>query len=190
MLQPIVAKKVRLVGLDVDGVMTDAGVYIGMSADGPVELKRFNIQDSIGIKLLMASGIKLVVVSGRSSQATNLRAEELGIEEVVQDPLAVKLPAFNEILERTGLRMEEAAFMGDDLPDIPVMRRVGLPVAPQNAVPEVKEVATLVTNAPGGHGAVREFAEELLRAQGQWEDAVRQYLQERGDSMPRMSGVQ
>lgn len=189
MLQPIVAKNVRLVGLDVDGVMTDAGVYMGAGADGPVELKRFNIQDSIGIKLMMSMGIKIVLISGRFSQATNLRAEDLGIEEVVQDPQAVKLPPFEEILSRAGLRMEEAAFMGDDLPDIPVLRRVGLPVAPQNAVAEVRELAALVTKAAGGYGAVREFAEELLKARGQWDDAVRQYLEVRGDTMPRASHV-
>jgi len=189
MLQPLVAKRIRLVGLDVDGVMTDAGVYIGHSADGPVELKRFNIQDSIGIKLLMASGIKVVVVSGRFSQATGLRAEELGIDEVVQDPMAVKLPAFKEMLDRAGVRLEEAAFMGDDLPDIPVLRRVGLAAAPQNAVPEVRRVVDIVTAATGGHGAVREFAEALLTARGQWEEAVRQYLAERGDTMPRISNA-
>jgi 3-deoxy-D-manno-octulosonate 8-phosphate phosphatase (KDO 8-P phosphatase) len=179
MLQPIVAKKVRLVGLDVDGVMTDAGVYIGMGADGPIELKRFNIQDSIGIKLLMACDIAVVLISGRFSQATDLRARELGIEEVVQDPMAVKLPAFQNILDRRGIRIEEAAFMGDDLPDIPVLEKVGLGVAPDNAVPEVRQVAALVTKAAGGNGAVREFAEVLLKARGQWEGAVRQYLVER-----------
>ncbi len=186
MLQPLVAKRIRLVGLDVDGVMTDAGVYIGQGADGPVELKRFNVQDSIGIKLLMACGIKVVVVSGRFSRATDLRAEELGIEEVVQDPRAVKLPAFQEMLDRAGVRLEDAAFMGDDLPDIPVLRRVGVAAAPQNSVPEVREIVDLVTQAAGGQGAVREFAEALLRARGQWEDALRHYLGERGDDVPRM----
>jgi 3-deoxy-D-manno-octulosonate 8-phosphate phosphatase (KDO 8-P phosphatase) len=187
MLQPIVAKKVRLVGLDVDGVMTDAGVYIGMGADGPVELKRFHIHDSIGIKLLMACDIAVVVVSGRFSHATNLRADELGIEEVVQDPMAVKLPAFQDMLGRRGVRLDEAAFMGDDLPDIPVMKRVGLSVAPANAVPEVLATAALVTEAAGGQGAVREFAEMLLKCRGEWDDAVRQYLVDRGDQVSRTS---
>lgn len=181
MLPPAVAKRIRLVGLDVDGVMTDSGVYIGMTGDGPAEFKRFNIHDSIGIKLLMASGIRVVVVSGRFSQATSLRAEELGIEEVVQDPMAVKLPAFQEILDRAGVRLDEAAFMGDDLPDIPVLRRVALGVVPHNAVREAREAAAFVTEAAGGHGAVREFAEVLLKARGQWDDAVKQYLAERGD---------
>ena len=186
MLQPLVAKRIRVVGLDVDGVMTDAGVYVGHGADGPVEFKRFNVQDSIGIKLLMACGLKVVIVSGRFSRATDLRAEELGIEEVVQDPSAVKLPAFQEMLDRAGVRLEDSAFMGDDLPDLPVLRRVGVAAAPQNAVPEVREVVDLVTQAAGGHGAVREFAEALLHARGQWEAAVRQYLGERGETSARI----
>ena len=186
----MIAKRVRLVGLDVDGVMTDAGVYIGMGADGPVELKRFNIQDSVGIKLLMAAGIRVVVISGRVSQATRIRAEELGIEDIFQDPDAQKLRALEEVLSRHGMRMEEVAFLGDDLPDLPVLKRVGLPVAVRNAVAEVREVAAYTTNTPGGQGAVRELAEVLLRARGQWDDLVREYLEERGDPMPRVSGAE
>jgi len=189
MLQPIVAKRVRLVGLDVDGVMTDAGVYIGMSDGGIIELKRFDIQDTVGIHLLQVARIKVVIVSGRFSEATNIRARELGIDEVVQDPKARKLPAFQEMLDRLGVRMEEAAFVGDDLPDLPVLTRVGLPVAVQNARPEVREVAAYVTGKPGGNGAVRDFVEALLHARGEWEDVVRRYLAERGDPTPRLSGA-
>jgi 3-deoxy-D-manno-octulosonate 8-phosphate phosphatase (KDO 8-P phosphatase) len=183
------AKRVRLVGLDVDGVMTDAGVYIGMGDGGITELKRFDIQDTVGVHLLQVARIKVVIVSGRYSEATNIRARELGIDEVVQDPKARKLPAFQEMLDRLGIRMEEAAFVGDDLPDLPVLSRVGLPVAVQNARPEVREIAAYVTGKPGGQGAVRDFVEALLHARGEWEDVVRRYLAERGDPTLRSSGA-
>ena len=183
MLQPSVAERIKIVGLDVDGVMTDAGVYIGTGPHGPIELKRFNIQDSIGIKLLQAAGIKIVIVSGRSSEATELRARELGIDEVFQDRAAQKLPAFQQMLDRAGADWDEAAFVGDDLPDIPLLKRVGLPVTVQNAVPEVREVVAYVTSRAGGFGAVREFAEVLLKARGEWDEAVHRYLSERDESM-------
>ena len=183
MLQPSVAERIKVVGLDVDGVMTDAGVYIGAGPQGPIELKRFHIHDSIGIKLLQAAGIKVVIVSGRSSEATELRARELGIDEVFQDQAAQKLPAFQQMLDRAGAAWAEAAFVGDDLPDIPLLRRVGLPVTVQNAVPEVRAVVAYVTSKAGGFGAVREFAEVLLKARGEWDEAVYQYLSERDESM-------
>jgi 3-deoxy-D-manno-octulosonate 8-phosphate phosphatase (KDO 8-P phosphatase) len=183
MIEPRVARKIRLIGFDVDGVLTDAGVYIGVGPQGPIELKRFNIQDSIGIKLLQAAGIEIVVVSGRFSEATELRARELGIEQVFQDNAAQKLPAFQAILDRAGVAWDETAFVGDDLPDIPLLKRVGLGVTVQNAVPEAREVATYVTGKAGGHGAVREFAEALLKAQGRWDEMVSGYLSARDESM-------
>jgi 3-deoxy-D-manno-octulosonate 8-phosphate phosphatase (KDO 8-P phosphatase) len=176
MIEPAVARRIRLVGLDVDGVLTDAGVYIGGTVESPIELKRFDVQDSIGIKLLQAAGMRVVFVSGRYSEATELRARELGITEVFQDRAAQKLPAFTEMLQRAGVKWEESAFVGDDLPDIPLLRRVGLPVTVQNAVAEVRGLAAYVTTAAGGRGAVREFAETLLRAQGRWKEIVFDYL--------------
>ena len=187
MLQPIVAKKINLVGLDVDGVMTDGGVYVGEGPDGPIELKRFDTQDSIGIKLLKAAGVEVAIVSGRVSEATEIRAEDLGIQIVIQAPGARKLAPFEELLTNKNLRMDEVAFLGDDLADLPLLRRVGLPVAVQNAVTEVREVAIIVTSAEGGHGAVREFAEVLLRARGQWDDMVSQYLAGCGETLQRLS---
>lgn len=182
MLDSQMAQRIKLIGLDVDGVMTDAGVYIGMVGDRPAELKRFDIQDGIGVRLLLESGIKVVIVSGRMSRATTLRAEELEVTDVVQDDQARKLPAFEETLVRHGVTWQDAAFMGDDLPDLPVLTRVGLPVAVRNAVPEVRAAADYVTDSAGGHGAVREFAEVLLKARGEWETAVQRYLRERGDT--------
>jgi 3-deoxy-D-manno-octulosonate 8-phosphate phosphatase (KDO 8-P phosphatase) len=182
MIEASIAGRVKLVGLDVDGVLTDAGVYIGGTVAEPLEFKRFNIQDSIGIKLLQAAEIQVVIVSGRSSDATEIRARELGIREVFQDRAAQKLPAFQAMLDRAGLTWQQAAFVGDDLPDIPLLKRVGLPVTVQNAVAEVRDVAAYVTAAGGGQGAVREFAEALLKAQGRWDEVVFEYLSVRGDS--------
>ena len=181
-LDPELAKRIRLVAFDVDGVMTDAGVYMGVAGASRIEMKKFSTQDSVGIKLLMAMGIEVAIVSGRVSEATAIRASELGIKEVIQVPEARKVPPFRALLERLGVELEEVAFVGDDLPDIPVMRLVALPVGVGNAVAEVQTVAKFSTQRKGGDGAVREFAEALLKARGEWEHAVNQYLVERGDS--------
>jgi 3-deoxy-D-manno-octulosonate 8-phosphate phosphatase (KDO 8-P phosphatase) len=186
-LEPLSAKRIRLVGLDVDGVLTDNGVYVGMVEGHPTELKRFDVQDGIGIVLLRLAGLKIAVVSGRQSQASTIRMEELEVDAFVQDDYARKLPAFEELLQRFGVRWEEAAYVGDDLPDVPLLRRVGLPVAVANATPDLKAVARHVTQAPGGRGAVREFVEEFLRARGQWDATVQAYLTERGERAPRKS---
>lgn len=183
-LDPVLAKRIRLVAFDVDGVMTDAGVYMGMAGTERVEMKKFSTQDSIGIKLLMATGIEVALVSGRVSKATSVRASELGIDEVVQVPDARKIPPLKAMLERLGLKFDEVAFVGDDLPDIPVMRLVALPVAVGNAVDEVRKSAIFMTQRCGGDGAVREFAEALLRARGEWDDAVNRYVFERADAPP------
>ena len=183
-LDPGLAKRIRLVAFDVDGVMTDAGVYMGVAGASRIEMKKFSTQDSVGIKLLMAMGIEVAIVSGRVSEATAIRASELGIKEVIQVPEARKVPPFRALLERLGVEFGEVAFVGDDLPDIPVMRLVALPVGVGNAVAEVQTVAKFSTQRCGGDGAVREFAEALLKARGEWEHAVNRYLVERGDSPP------
>jgi 3-deoxy-D-manno-octulosonate 8-phosphate phosphatase (KDO 8-P phosphatase) len=188
MLESVVAERIKLVGLDVDGVMTDEGVYTGTGPDGPIELKRFNIHDTIGIKLLQAAGLEVVIVSGRFSEATNIRAKELGITEVVQDTAAHKLPPFEGILARRGIRWDETAFVGDDLPDIPLLKRVALPVTVRNAVAEVRDYATFVTERRGGDGAIREFTEALLRARGQWKEVVSGYLSERDEELRSAHG--
>ncbi len=175
------ASRVRLVGLDVDGVLTDGSVYIGQAADHPVELKRFLIQDGLGLRLLEAAGIPVVLVSGRPSAATTLRARELHVAEVVQDEGARKLPVFEDVLARRALAWDACCFVGDDLPDLPLLRRVGLAVAVANAVPEVRAAAHFVTGRPGGAGAVRELAEAILRARGTWDDLLTDYLRQRGE---------
>ena len=172
-----VAERIRFVILDVDGVLTDAGVYLGEDAHGnPVELKRFDIQDGLGLVLLREAGIELALVSGRVSPATTARARELGIEECHQVTGARKLPVVQSMLERKGVAWDEVAMLADDLPDLPVLRRVGLPVAVGNAVAEVRHEAVAATRREGGRGAVREFARSLLRARGEWEARVDAYL--------------
>ena len=179
-IDPQVAGCIRLVILDVDGVLTDGGAYIGARpGQEAIELKRFDIQDGLGVKMLGWAGIEVAIVSGRVSEATAQRAEELGIDECHQDPDAKKLPVVQKLLDDRGLRWREAAMVGDDLADLPVLERVALPVAVSNAVPEVHAVSRWTTEAGGGRGAVREFARELLMARGEWEGLVREYCEAR-----------
>lgn len=178
MVDAAAARKVRILGLDVDGVLTDNGIYVGPVAGQPVELKRFDIQDGLGLMLLRISGIPVVWLSGRESEATALRARELRVDELLQVPGPTKLEAFERVLDARGMRWDEAAFVGDDLADLMVLRRVGLPIAVANAVAEVKAAATYVTRAKGGHGAVREVVETLLHARGEWADIIERYFTE------------
>jgi 3-deoxy-D-manno-octulosonate 8-phosphate phosphatase (KDO 8-P phosphatase) len=172
------ARRIRLLGLDVDGVLTDNGVFIGPVAGSRVELKRFDIQDGLGLVLLKTAGIPVVWVSGRNSEATALRAAELRVEELLQVPGPRKAVAFEEVLNRRGIGWDEVAFVGDDLADLPILRRVGLPIAVSNAVDEVKQVAAYVSRAAGGHGAVREIVEAVLRGRGEWSHILERYFAE------------
>jgi 3-deoxy-D-manno-octulosonate 8-phosphate phosphatase (KDO 8-P phosphatase) len=175
-----VARRIRLLMLDVDGVLTDGGIYLGATDAGErVEMKRFEITDGLGVRLLREAGIEVAIITGRESAAVRLRAEELGILECHQDRTAAKLPIAEALLRRLGLAWEDSAFLGDDLADLPLLRRVGLPAAVGNAVAEVKEVARWVGRRHGGSGAVREFAEALLSARDQWSASVEAYVQGR-----------
>ncbi|HET9727262.1 MAG TPA: HAD hydrolase family protein [Gemmatimonadales bacterium] len=178
MIDAGLAARIRLLALDVDGVLTDNGIYIGPVDGQPVELKRFDIQDGLGQVLMRTAGIPVVWVSGRHSEATSMRARELRVEEVLQVPGPEKLEAFGALLARRGIAWEDAAFVGDDLADLQVLRRVGLPIAVANAVDDVKAVAKYVTGARGGHGAVREVVEALLKARGLWADLLERYFTE------------
>lgn len=177
-IDPAVARRVRLLVLDVDGVLTDNGIWLGPVAGERVELKRFDIQDGLGMVLLRSAEIPVVWLSGRHSEATALRARELRIEELLQVPGPRKLEALTELLARRGLEWEEVAYAGDDLADLQVLRRVGLPMAVPNAVAEVRAVASFVTRAAGGHGAVREIVEALLKARGVWPEMLERYFTE------------
>lgn len=171
------ARAIEVVVLDVDGVMTDGGVYLGQTPSGePVEMKRFDVQDGLGVKMLTWAGIEVAIVSGRASEATTQRAIELGITECHQDPAAEKLPIVENLLERTGAGWSALAVMGDDLADLPLFAQAALPVAVANAVQEVRDAAVWTTTRPGGHGAVREFAKALLEARGLWGPLVKKYV--------------
>ena len=178
-LDATLARRIRLVGLDVDGVLTDGGIYLGESAGGPLEFKRYDIQDGLGVHFLRAAGIRVAICTGRVSESVRIRAAELEVDAVAQDAQARKLPAFLRICDQLGVGIEEAAFIGDDFPDMGIFRLVGLPVAVGNAVPEIRERARLRLTATGGRGAVREFAELLLKARGEWEQITENYVASR-----------
>lgn len=174
------ARRVRLVLFDVDGVLTDAGVYIGANAAGEAwEAKRFDIQDGVGLKMLMWAGLEVAVVSGRVSAATAIRARELGIEECHQEPDAHKLKVVTDLLERKRIPWDEVAMLADDIPDLAVLERVGLKAAVANATAPVVAVADWRASRPGGRGAAREFCDALLEARGVLDDIVARYVAER-----------
>jgi 3-deoxy-D-manno-octulosonate 8-phosphate phosphatase (KDO 8-P phosphatase) len=185
------AQRVRLVGLDIDGTLTDGGVYLGaVSTDtGPqtLEFKKYDIQDGLGISLLRAAGIKVVIVTGRTSESVRLRAAELQVDGLAQDPDARKLPMWRKLLARHRVKEEHAAFIGDDIPDLGIMRTVGMAVAVANAVPEIVAISRVKLKRRGGAGAVREFAEALLKARGEWDKTVEHYVAERNAGRPKVT---
>lgn len=169
------ARRVRLLLIDVDGVLTDGKLYYVPGPSGDlVETKGFDSQDGIGLRWAHDAGVQTGLISGRQSPGVVFRAKTLGITYVYQDRLA-KLEAFEEIQRQAGLPTEAMAFVGDDLTDLPVMRRVGLAVAVAGARPEVKRQAHYVTRHPGGAGAIREVVELLLKAQGKWQAVLAKY---------------
>lgn len=179
MIAPEVARRIRMVGLDVDGVLTDGGIYLGNVGETTHEFKKYDIQDGLGIHFMRRAGLRVAIVTGRVSESVRLRARELEIEDVAQDAAALKLPAFLRILDKHGMTPSEAAFIGDDFPDMPILRVVGLPVAVGNAVPEIRALSALRLTRTGGAGAVREFAELLLKARGEWKAIADDYVNER-----------
>jgi 3-deoxy-D-manno-octulosonate 8-phosphate phosphatase (KDO 8-P phosphatase) len=181
-LEPEAARRIRLVIFDVDGVLTDAGIYVGRTATGePVELKRFDIQDGVGIKMLIWSGLEVAIVSGRVSEATALRAAELGIVECHQEPNAYKLNVVAEMLTQKGLAWSEVAMLADDIPDLAVLSRVGLKAVVANATAPVVAIADWQATKPGGAGAARQFCDALLEARGELDEVVARYVAERSE---------
>jgi 3-deoxy-D-manno-octulosonate 8-phosphate phosphatase (KDO 8-P phosphatase) len=156
------ARAIRLAIFDVDGVMTDGTVFMGPRGEA---LKAFNILDGHGVKMLQAAGIATAIISGRSSKMVALRAKELAIRHV-QQGAKDKLAAFEQLIARLGVDARACAFVGDDVMDLPVMRRCGFAVSVPNGAEAVRSEAHYVTRAGGGRGAVREFCEVVLRAQG------------------------
>jgi len=165
------AAAVKLLVLDIDGVLTDGRVIYD---DQGRQLKFFDIKDGSGLTYVMRAGIKVCLISGRQSEVNLVRARELGIEEIYQDA-KVKLPILQEIMARKNLKPEQVAYMGDDLIDLPCLRAVGLALAPADAVKEVKAAVHWVAKKPGGRGAVRQACELILRASGAWEEITARY---------------
>lgn len=154
---------VRLVAFDVDGVFTDGRFYL---SDDGVESKAFNTQDGLGIRRLLDSGVAVAVISGRSSAAVTNRMSELGVQHVIQG-CRDKVSAFEKIVAELGITNDECVYVGDDVPDLPLLGHVGFSVAVANAVPQVREQCDHTTTAAGGFGAVREVCELILVARGQ-----------------------
>jgi len=167
------AARIRLVLMDVDGVLTDSRILLHSMPDGTAtEIKVFSAYDGAGLKLAKLAGLRTGLITGRDSPATTRRAREVDMDFVYQNR-GEKLPAYEEILRESSVRDGEVTYVADDLPDLPILARVGLAVAVANAVPEVKKAAHYVTSKSGGDGAVREVIELVLKAQGKWAEAIR-----------------
>lgn len=166
------AAKIKVVLMDVDGTITDGSVTLLSQPDGSaLEIKTFDAHDGQGISLARTAGLRMGVITGRESAALRRRMKELNVE-FVYEKQAHKIAAFEEILKKAGVAESEVAFLGDDLPDLTVMHRVGLAVAVGNAAPEVKKAAHYTTARNGGKGAARELVELVLRAKGIWGEMI------------------
>lgn len=166
------AQSIRLIAFDVDGIMTDGGLYL---TDSGEEFKRFNSLDGHGLKMLKASGVELAIITGRTSRCVELRAHHLGISHLYQG-VYDKLASMEKMLAQLKLPLDAVAFMGDDVMDLPVMLRVGLAISVPNAPYVVRERAHYITKRDGGHGAVREACELLMSAQGTLDAQLAPYL--------------
>ncbi|MFW6039970.1 MAG: KdsC family phosphatase [Gemmatimonadota bacterium] len=177
-IDPELARRIRVVILDADGVLTDGGIYVADGEDEPFGLRRFHVHDGVGIIMLQRAGITVAIVSGKPSRAVRARATELGIEEVHQVDPYDKLPTVDAILTRADAHWDETAFVGDDIADLPVLGEVALAATVPGAAGEVRDAAAWTSRTPGGAGAVREFAEALLRARDEWTPRVEAYVEE------------
>ena len=167
-------RKIELVLSDVDGVLTNGGIIFDNQG---IETKEFHIRDGLGIRLWQRAGFRFGILTARTSHIVRLRAVELGID-IVRQGFEDKLPAAQQIIDQQGLQPDQVCYIGDDLADLPVMRRVGLGVAVADAAAEVCAAAQLVTEKCGGQGAVRELIETLLKAKNRWDDLIRRYLEQ------------
>jgi len=165
-------KRIKLLLLDVDGVLTDGSIIYN---DNGVETKIFNVKDGLGIRLLMEAGIQVGIVTGRTSKALYHRCTNLGIS-LLFDGVHEKTSVLELISEQTGLQAEEIAFVGDDLPDLPLLKRVGFSIAVADAYETIIENVDMTTSAKGGAGAVREVCEAILKAQGFWNKILEKFL--------------
>ena len=166
------AAQIKVLLMDVDGTMTDGGVTLLSQSDGSaLEIKTFDAHDGQGLTLAHTAGIRTGCITGRESPALLRRANEMKMEFIyMKQPM--KIPAYEEIVRKAGVPESAVAYVGDDLPDLPVMRRVGLAIAVGNAVPEVKKAAHYATKAFAGHGAIREAIELIIKSKGIWEEMI------------------
>jgi 3-deoxy-D-manno-octulosonate 8-phosphate phosphatase (KDO 8-P phosphatase) len=171
MISDDILKGIRLLLLDVDGVLTDGSI---LYTDSGAEIKIFNVKDGLGIRLLMAAGIEVGIITGRSGQALKHRCKNLGITRI-HDGVKDKAAVLEHICKETGFSPEQVAYIGDDLLDRAVFRRVGLAIAVADAVPEIRSLARMTTTAKGGHGAVREVCEAILKASGHWDSLLKRF---------------
>ena len=166
------ARQISVLLMDVDGTLTDGSVTLASTPDNhALEIKTFDAHDGQGLTLAVTAGLRTGVITGRSSAALRRRCKELDIE-FVYEKQGHKIAAYEDVLRKTGAKESEVAFLGDDLPDLTIMRRVGLAVAVANAAPEVRRAADYRTKAPGGKGAAREVVELILKAKGIWEEMI------------------
>jgi len=165
-------EKVKLLLLDVDGVLTDGRIIYGSQG---LEMKAFDVKDGHGLKLVQRAGIEVGIITGRESDIVIRRAEELGVAYLYQGAKD-KLVPYLEVLEISGLRDDEVAYVGDDLVDLPILRRVGFSATVSDALDEVKARVDFVSRLPGGRGAVREICDYLLRESGRWDNVTSRYF--------------
>ena len=156
--------KIKVLALDVDGVLTDGKIIVDNKGN---ELKNFDVQDGFGIVFFKKAGFKTAIISARSTKAVSIRAKDLGIDKIYQNAYP-KLKAYKKMLRDFKVNDEEVCFIGDDLPDLPVLEKVGFAATVPNAVQEVKQAADYITHKTGGAGAVRELIELILKTQGKW----------------------
>ena len=162
-------KNIKLIISDVDGVLTDGSIYIGANSE---EMKRFSIEDGAGVALAKVAGLKIALLSGRYSPATEIRGKELKIEDIYNGMLN-KIPAYEELKQKYNLEDSEIAYIGDGLIDLPVMEKSGVPISVRNAYPPVKKAALYITDKNGGSGALREAVDLILQAKGLYEEAIK-----------------
>lgn len=166
------AQAIKLVAFDIDGIMTDGRLYFTSLGD---EIKAFNVKDGLGLKLLRETGVEVAIITGRTSELVNRRARDLKIGKLIQGREDKKV-ALNELMQQENLSAEQIAYMGDDLPDLPAIRFAGLGVTVADAMPIIKQHADFITESNGGDGAVREFCDWLLTAQGNLDAVLEPYL--------------
>lgn len=166
-----IANTIRLLILDVDGVLTDGSIILDNEGN---ELKAFNVRDGHGIKMLSRVGVIVAIITGRYSKVVERRAQELGITEIYQR-CHIKTVAYEHLLQKLNISDSVVAYIGDDVVDLSIMKRVALPVAVADAEPETKACALYITNKPGGRGAVREVCDLIIKAKGKWEELIDEY---------------